>query len=284
MTMAHSGPINVGRIDYTNAWPMFHYVPDTDEAYAIVKKVPSDLNRMLQAGELEASAVSSFIYGMDPERYLLLPGLSVGTVGPVQSILLFMKKPLKEVLRGRIALTRTSATSINLLKMILTLRYDGNPAYSVMEPDLDSMLAEHDAALLIGDSAIKASWDHHGLEVMDLGEEWHRWTGLGMTYAVVAADRGAVGRHPDSLAKLHRDMLESRRRSLRDLTPLVERAMASVGGTSAYWTAYFEGLRYDFGPELQAGLELYYKHAHTMGLIDREVALEFWNSQSFSGR
>ncbi|MGU3470304.1 menaquinone biosynthesis protein [Paenibacillus sp. D51F] len=284
MTMAHSGPIDVGRIDYTNAWPMFHYVPDTDEAYTIVKKVPSDLNRMLKAGELEASAVSSFIYGMDPERYLLLPDLSVGTVGPVQSILLFMKKPLKEVLRGRIALTRTSATSINLLKMILTLRYDGNPEYSVMEPDLDSMLAEHDAALLIGDSAIKASWLSHGLEVMDLGEEWHTWTGLGMTYAVVAADRGAVGRHPDSLAKLHRDMLESRRRSLQDLTPLVERAMASVGGTSAYWNAYFQGLRYDFGPELRAGLELYYKHAHTMGLIDREVALEFLNSQSFSGR
>jgi chorismate dehydratase len=168
--------------------------------------------------------------------------------------------------------------------MILTLRYDGNPDYSVMEPDLDSMLQEHDAALLIGDSAIKASWSNHGLEVMDLGEEWHRWTGLGMTYAVVAADRNAVRKAPDKVARLQEDMLASRQRSLQDLSPLVERAMASIGGTSAYWNGYFQGLRYDLGPELQAGLELYYRHAHTMGLIDREVTLEFWKTQLSSGR
>ena len=251
--------------------------------YQIISKVPSELNRMLRERELSLSAVSSFLYGMEPQRYLLLPGLSVGTVGPVQSILLFMRKPLKEVLRGRIALTATSATSVNLLKIILSLRYDGNPDYTVMEPDLEGMLQEHDAALLIGDSAIRASWQNHGLEVMDLGQEWNQWTGLGMTYAVAAVDRAAAQNCPAAVSRVLEDMQESRRRSLADLSPLIRRAMDSIGGTADYWQAYFSGLRYEFGPELQQGLEQYYRYARMLGLIQHDVSLEFWNEPLSSG-
>ncbi|QJC54308.1 menaquinone biosynthesis protein [Paenibacillus albicereus] len=284
MGVPDNRPIGVGRIDYTNAWPLFHYVPEETEDYRIVRRVPSGLNRMLQEGELAVSAVSSFIYGMDPQSYALLPGLSVGTVGPVRSILLFLKKPLREALRGRIALTDTSATSINLLKMILALRYDGNPDYTVMQPDLRAMLQDNDAALLIGDSAIRASWEEHGLEVMDLGEEWHRWTGLGMTYAVVAARRDALASRPAEVLHLHRDLLESRRRSVADPEPLVERATASVGGKAAYWREYFGALRYDFGPELREGLELYYRYAHQLGLIGEPASLAFMDPQLSTGR
>ncbi|WP_176444811.1 menaquinone biosynthesis protein [Paenibacillus herberti] len=284
MGVANSRPIGVGRIDYTNAWPLFHYVPDETEDYRIVRSVPSGLNRMLQQGELGVSAVSSFIYGMEPQRYVLLPGLSVGTVGPVRSILLFLKKPLKEVLRGKIAMTDTSATSVSLLKMILRLRYDGNPEYTVMKPDLGAMLKDNDAALLIGDSAIRASWESHGLEVMDLGREWKEWTGLGMTYAVVAARREAVENSRSEVLRIHEDLLASRRRSTANLEPLVQRAVASIGGTKAYWTEYFTGLQYDFGPELREGLELYYRYAHELGLVDGKAVLEFMNSQLSTGR
>lgn len=284
MGVADSRPIGVGRIDYTNAWPLFHYVPDETDDYRVVRSVPSGLNRMLQQGELGVSAVSSFIYGLEPQRYMLLPGLSVGTAGPVRSILLFLKKPLKEVLRGKIALTDTSATSVNLLKMILSLRYDGNPEYTIMKPDLPSMLKENDAALLIGDSAIRASWETLGLEVMDLGREWKEWTGLGMTYAVVAARREAVESSRSQVLRLHEDMLASRRRSTADPGPLIRRAVSSLGGTEAYWREYFTGLQYDFGPELREGLELYYRYAHDMGLLSGHAVLEFMDSQLSTGR
>lgn len=284
MGVPDSRPIDVGRIDYTNTWPLFHYVPDETEDYRIVRRVPSGLNRMLQEGKLAVSAVSSFIYGMDPQSYALLPGLSVGTVGRVRSLLLFLKKPLREALRGRIALTDTSATTINLLKIILALRYDGNPQYTVMQPDLEAMLEENDAALLIGDSAIRASWTDHGLEVMDLGQEWHEWTGLGMTYAVVAARRDALASRPDEVLHLHRDLLDSRRRSVADPEPLVQRAAALIGGSPAYWREYFSAIRYDFGPELREGLELYYRYAHQLGLIGEPASLAFIDPQLSTGR
>lgn len=273
--------IAVGRIDYANAWPLYHGLErfTRELNYEIVSRVPSGLNMMLQQGRLDVSAVSSFSYGANADDYILLPGLSVGSVGRVHSILLFLKAPIEEKRPERIAVTTTSATSVNLLKIIMAMRYGFEPLYIPAEPDLATMLETADAALLIGDPAIRASWNCHGLQVLDLGELWNDWTGLGMTYAVVAARREWIESAGEDVHELYEAMIATRRTNVESPEPLVEQACERIGGNKAYWQLYFQTLRYDFDEKLQRGLALYFRYAAELGLIKKDVALRFLEEQ-----
>lgn len=280
--MGQDRPIRIGRIDYANAWPLFHDLERHASGIKleIVSRVPSELNRMLGAGELDAAAVSSFAYGLGWNDYLLLPELSVGSVGKVHSILLFLKEPLERKLPGRIALTTTSATSVNLLKIIMAKRFQCVPEYVSAEPKLDEMLAVADAALLIGDPAIEASWRDHGLHVLDLGEMWNDWTGLGMAYAVVAARRESVLREPEAFRSLLGAFKTTRAHNVEHRDKLSELACGMLGGTPAYWDQYFGSLRYGFDDRLKKGLALYFQYARELDLLPHEVQLAFLEEQS----
>ncbi|WP_084423387.1 menaquinone biosynthesis protein [Cohnella thermotolerans] len=278
--MMHSDarPIRIGRIDYTNVWPVFHHFdPSRLRCEAeLVYGMPAELNRMLRAGEIDVAAVSSFAYGIHSEDYLLLPDLSVSAPGQVQSLLLFLKSPLEQVRRGKIALTATSATTVNLLKIVMKKFYGGDPVYETMEPDLDRMLENADAALLIGDHAIRASWRETGYRALDLGDLWRLWTGRWMTFAVWAVRRDAALRHPEAIAEIYAALVAAKRRSAADSEPLAQEAVRRIGGTADYWRGYFRGLCHDFGPEQRAGLSLYFQYARELGLMEKPVTLADW--------
>lgn len=268
-------PISIGKIQYTNAWPIFHHFDPA--ALPVELKVHSDmpatLNRKLRAGEIDMAAVSSYAYGLSSDSYYLLPNLSVSSFGRVQSILLFMKSPLEKVIQGRIALTTTSATSVNLLKIIMEKFYGGKPAYEDAEPSLEKMLENADAALLIGDHAIRASWKNHEYKVLDLGEVWNLWTGHWMTYALWAVHKETVRRNPEAIWSIYEALLESKARSTLQLEPIVNKALQQIGGTADYWNQYFHHLCHDFGPKQIAGLQLYFQYARELGLMADEVEL-----------
>ena len=84
----------------------------------------------------------------------------------------------------KIALTSQSATSVNLLKILLQRFHDVSPHYFTMDAGLDEMLAVADAGLLIADRAIRAAAAHPKLHIFDLGQEWFSQTGCSMTYSV----------------------------------------------------------------------------------------------------
>ncbi|MFC4808491.1 menaquinone biosynthetic enzyme MqnA/MqnD family protein [Paenibacillus sp. GCM10023250] len=284
--METNRPITVGRIDYANVWPIFHYAEEQlpTDRFRIEKRVPAALNRALKQGEIDITSMSSFAYAEHADRYLLLPDLSVSAKGRVNSILLFLKKPLEDVLTGRIAMTATSATSVNLLKILMKLYYRAEPSYVTMEPSLDDMLAEADAALLIGDTAIHASWANkqkdRGLTVIDLGALWNSWTGYGMTFALVAVRKEVAERDPGAVADVLRALTASKERSLRDLKPLVNKACAQLGGEPSYWNRYFQELHYNFRSDEQAGLSLYFDYAHQLGLLPHEVRMRFFEDHA----
>lgn len=280
--MGNLRPITIGEIDYANAWPLFksfeRHAGDLD--YEMTARVPAELNRMLSAGELDVSAISSFSYGQFCKDYVLLPGLSVGSIGRVHSILLFMKEPLARKKPERVAVTTTSATSVNLLKIIMAMRFECEPEYIPAAPNLREMLKDADAALLIGDPAITASWNCEGLHVMDLGEVWHEWTGLGMTYAVVAARRSAAAEQSEALRAVYQGLHDSKEELLRHPEPLITRACGLLGGEAEYWRTYFQSLQYDFSGKLQEGLALYFRYAKELQLLDHHVELTFYEEQS----
>src|SRR5690606_23352678 len=108
-------------------------------SYEVISRVPAELNRLLSIGELDVSAISSFSYGQFADQYVLLPQLSVGSVGKVESILLFSKEPIEYIRPERIAVTTASATSVNFLKIIMAMHFEHTPQYVPAEPRLDQM-------------------------------------------------------------------------------------------------------------------------------------------------
>lgn len=277
--------IRIGRINYTNVWPMFyHFNPKLQTARVeMIPAVPATLNKAMKEGSIDMGPISSFAYGVSSDSYALFPDLSVSAKGKVNSILLFLKKPLSEVLHGKIALTTTSATSINLLKIIVAKHYQASPEYLSMEPVLEQMMAAADGALLIGDHAIRAYWDNvqnPKYEVMDLCESWHDWTGEWMTFAVWAVRKDIVERCPVEIREIVDAFEASKQLSIANPESLVQEAVKQIGGTAQYWRYYFAGLNHDFGSAQQRGLQLYFEYAYELGLIDHEVRLDIWSENT----
>ncbi|WP_438491097.1 menaquinone biosynthetic enzyme MqnA/MqnD family protein [Paenibacillus sp. IHBB 3054] len=277
--MVNSQHTVIGKISYTNSWPVFHNFHPSSLSYPaeMVSEVPAILNQGMAEGTIHVGALSSFAYAAASDRLLLLPDLSVSAEGPVKSILLFSRMPVQQLGNARVAVTNTSATSVNLLKILMEKAVHGKPEYISAEPDLDHMMDQADACLLIGDNAIKASWQNQGYIVTDLGELWNEWTGLSMTFAVWAVNREAANSKPKAIAEIAEAFAESKRRGIRGLAPIIREACMAIGGTAAYWEGYFRNLCYDFGERQQEGLNLYFRYAYEMGLLPQEVKMELWS-------
>ncbi|MEB3103825.1 menaquinone biosynthesis protein [Ferviditalea candida] len=271
--------LRIGEIDYTNVWPIFYYFPieHLEGSVELVRQVPTELNRAIASGEVDMGPISSFAYGENFADYMLFPDLSVSSFGKVNSILLFYQKPFERLLQGRIALPTTSATSVNLLKIILNKFYQGAPAYFYAKPSLQTMLADADGALLIGDDAIRANWANKDYDVLDLGEMWNRLTGHWMSFAVWAIRKDTVERHPGMVGRVFDAFLESKQKGLKHPKDMILAAQKNIGGTYSYWEHYFANLCYDFGTDQWQGLSLYYQYACELGLLRQEVPIRIWN-------
>lgn len=272
--------LKIGRIDFTNVWPVFHYFPVSSFASSIeiISQVPTDLNRNMRNGSIDIGPISSFAYAESYNRYYILPDLSVSAHGSVRSILLFYKDSLDRVKNGRIALTTASATSVNLLKIILQKFHGGKPEYSFAPPSLHDMMEGMDGALLIGDDAIRASWEQHDYQVLDLGAEWTRLTGCWMTFAIWAIQREVIEAMPELISQIQAAFLESKLKGHEDPSEIIGAAIERLGGTTDFWKQYFSDLSYEFTDEQKKGLQLYYQYAMELGLLSGEVPLNIWHN------
>src|SRR3712207_1015694 len=146
---------------------------------------PDRLGDLLVEGSLDLGPISTVEYLRHAADLLLLPDLAVGSDGPVQSVLLVSTRPLAELDGRRVALGSTSRTGALLARMLLADGYRVRPHYFTCPPDLTEMLLEADAAVLIGDVALRAGFEaaDRGLLVTDLGAAWRSWTGLPMVFA-----------------------------------------------------------------------------------------------------
>jgi chorismate dehydratase len=142
-----------------------------------------------------------------------LAHLGVSCREEVRSVLLISRVPLARV--RRLAGHAASRTSLALARLLLAERWGATPELRLSAPPLSEMLADADAAVIIGDPALEVR-GRSGLEEVDLGAAWVEWTGLPFVFAVWAVDGGAPPGLPDLLeasldfAEAHWDELVSR--------------------------------------------------------------------------
>jgi predicted solute-binding protein len=120
----------------------------------------------------------------------LIPGAGIASHGPVRSILLITKAPPGGI--RTLAADTSSRTSTVLAQLVLARRYAAEPRLVAMPPQLETMLAAADAAVIIGDPALRVDIETVPFQVFDLGQEWTAMTGLPMVFGVWAARKGIV--------------------------------------------------------------------------------------------
>jgi len=272
--------LRVGQILYTNVLPVYFYFdqPKFEDRIQFIRQVPAQLNQAMAAGEIDMGPISSFSYAEHASQYVALADLSVSAKGRVGSLFLFSKKPIEQLNGSRVALTNTSATTVNLLKIILHKFYDYEISYVTQEPVLDEMLLDADAALLIGDDAIQAKRNSRNLHVYDLGELWHQFTGYSMTFAIWALRKAVIADHHDLIAEVHASFLASKRKTKENTAPLIDYVHTHFGGEKEEWVRYFQGLQHDFGDVQRIGLEYYYRCAAELGLLAAPTTVDLWQA------
>ena len=172
--------LRLGVVDYLNARPLW-YALRGNPRFELVPAIPSQLAFMLKSGEIQAGLLPVIEYFRNP-GVRLVAGCGVASRGPVSSVKVFLRVPVKDIRRVR--LDAASRTSQALARIVLKARFRLEPEFieQAVEPAELSTMAE-DAALVIGDPCMKANALHPRMPALDLGEEWKRITGLPFVYA-----------------------------------------------------------------------------------------------------
>jgi chorismate dehydratase len=144
-----------------------------------------------------------------------------------------------------------------------------------MPPDLGAMMREADAALLIGDDALRAYWNKPAdLLEYDLGTEWTAWTGLPMVYAVWAVRRSFAAEQPEAARTVAESLARSLTYCRAHLDDISHYAARWEPFPAEQFRSYFDALQFRFDPRYRAGLTRYLELAHEIGQLDRVPTLE----------
>lgn len=280
-TLPPAPTIRLGYIDYLNCLPVYYGIEQgaVELDVTVCKGPPSKLNRAFLNGELDVTPISSIEYARNADRCVIIPGLSISADGRVASILLFHKRPLSELGGRPVALTASSATSVALTKVILQQRYGVTPDYRVTPPDLEAMLAEHDAALLIGDDALLAALAHPEIPHADLGAEWKAMTGHMMVYALWVARREFAEANPEALRRVTRLFSASQDYAWDHRLAMVAEAIRRRKLPRAVTEDYFDLIRHEFGPRYRRGLLAYLEQARQIGELEAVPPLHVWGEE-----
>jgi chorismate dehydratase len=255
--------LRIGVVAYVNSRPLARGLErwQGDGRFELVHLPPAKLADELALGRLDVGLVPSIEILHIPDL-VVVPGLGIAATHEVRSVLLVSKVPIGEI--RRVALDENSRTSAALVRIVLEERYGIRPESTTAAPDLEAMLASADAALLIGDPALRVDRERH--LVLDLAGEWLELTGLPFVFAAWAARRQAAS---PELAKLLGDSLDC---GLAELDGIVAEVAAETGLPPLLLRDYYtRNLVYRMEAREEAGLREFLRRAEP-GLARR---LEF---------
>jgi chorismate dehydratase len=269
----------VGHIQFLNCLPIYWGLVRSGALLdlELTKDTPDNLNRMLVDGDLDIGPISLVEYLRNADELLLLPDIAVGSDGPVLSVDLVSQRPLGELDGRPVALGSTSRTSVLLAQMWLNQVHRVTPRYFSCPPDVTAMMLEADAAVVIGDVALRATYDgaRQGLAVHDLGQAWKSWTGLPMVFAVWAVRRSFAEQHPGTVKDVHAAFIRSRDDALAHVADVAKQAARWEIFDAPTLAHYFQTLDFSLGERQLHGLREFAQRAMQAGALNTSPVPEF---------
>ena len=263
--------IRLGAVGYLNARPLVYGLEHNDR-FDLRYDLPSECARLLHAHETDLGLIPSIEYLRGPSEYWMVPGPAVTSRGPVASVAIYTRREPRDI--RTIAMDTSSRTSVALATIMLRRRFGAAPEPAPMAPDLDAMLEQNDAALIIGDVALFLDHDASGATKIDLGEEWTAMTGLPFVYACWTGWPEAVRRHDVTILQRARD--------------------AGMAQSNAVAAAYYpddtprqaaarrylrDNIQYVLGGDEIEGLKAFYRYAGELDLVRFDGTLRFYDAE-----
>ncbi len=215
--------------------------------------LPAECADRLAAGAADIGIVPSI--ELARQDLDVIPGTGIAARGAVRSILLVTKVPPGKI--RTLALDTSSRTSVLLARIVLARRYGAEPRGVSHAPDLRAMLEAADAALVIGDPALRIDPARLPFRALDLGAEWRALTGLPMVFAVWGGRRDVV-----RAAGIAEAFAASCRFGLDHLDEIARREGPARGLTETLAREYFErNVTLELGAEEYEGMRLFLNYA-----------------------
>ncbi len=247
--------------------------------YEFVEGVPSGLNQMMRTGEIDISPSSSIEYLRYSDRYSLIEGHSISSIGPVGSIIFLSRRPLEQLSGMKVLASSQSETSVVLLRIIFEKFYKMKCDLRTADIRPDALPSGAEAYLLIGDDALKAVKSENQnsklltpnsklVYIYDLGEIWHKRTGLPFTFALWIYRKDCCAEKTELLERFRSDLNKAKKLALENFKEIASESPLRNIFTEAELISYWESISYDFGDEHKKGLELFRRFSEELGLID----------------
>src|ERR1700720_1552033 len=289
--------LRISIVEYLNTAPLVWGFAEgpLEGKYELSFTVPSQCAEALRRGDVDVAIIPSIEY-QRMENVVVLPDIAVAAKGEVRSILVVSKRPID--MAKRIALDSSSRSSAALVRLLAAGYWGIRPEYVEAEPDPSEMIKEADAAVIIGDPALRVALKMEALAakvagggsscqgdpeampvpgfetvfVYDVAYQWREMTGKPCVLAIWAARRDAIT--PEVVA----DFQESKRYGMERIREISEAASVKLDLPAKALERYLiDNIDFDLDEENLDGLKLYYEKAAAAGLIPQNRPLEFAN-------
>jgi len=287
--------LRISVVEFLNTAPLVWGFTDGPlvDKYDLSFTVPSQCAEALRRGDADVAIIPSIEY-QRIENLVALPGMAIASKQEVRSLLVVAKKPIEKA--RRLALDTSSRATTALVRMLAAERWKIAPEFVDAAPEPYEMLQQADAALVIGDPALRISLKFEALGaqipspdgccqgdpddlpvpgfemlyVYDVVHEWRDMTGRPSVLAIWAGRREAVT--PEVVS----DFLASKQYGLDHVHEIAEAASIKLDLPPAALERYLtENIHYDLDEENLAGLWLYFEKAAAAGLVPPARPVEF---------
>jgi len=287
--------LRISIVEYLNTAPLVWGFTDGPLAgkYDLSFTVPSQCAEALRNGAADLAIIPSIEY-QRIDNLVVMPEISVAAKNEVRSLLVVAKKPIE--LAKRIALDSSSRATQALVKILADDLWNIRPEFVEAEPDASEMLKNADAALIIGDPALRIAMKMEALAakvasgeecckgdpedmpvpgfettfVYDVAYQWRELTGKPCVLAIWAGRPEAMT--PDVIADFH----ASKQYGMERVKEISEAASIKLDMPACALERYLtENIHFGLEEEYLAGLRLYYEKAAGIGVIPRNKPLQF---------
>ncbi len=299
------GKLRISIVEFLNTAPLVWGFTDGPLAgkYDLSFAVPSQCADALKRRDVDVAIIPSIEY-QRIDNTVVLPGMSVSGDGEIRSLLVVSKRPIERA--KRIALDTSSRATVAYVKILARDFWRISPEFVDAAPNPSEMLQNADAALIIGDPALRIAIEMDALSsrasgkstegccgcdgapdlpipgfetlyIYDVAQQWQEMTAKPSVMAVW------VGRKDVITPEVVADFQASKEYGVQHVRDIAEGASVKLDLPVPELERYLtENVRFDLGDDYLAGLNLYFQKAAELGLIPRNKPVEFAASPAVS--
>ena len=234
---------------------------ELSKRFEVEYTIPSRCAQMLAEGSADIGIIPVAAY-TTIAGLQILPDVAIASKQSVRSILLVSRKPLDQI--RSVALDTSSRSSAALIQVLFAKHWQQEAEFVPATPILDEMLIQHDAALIIGDPALKV--DRSQYLTWDLGEEWRSLTGKPFVFAFWAVRAGAA--EQEELARIGDYFRDSRDEGRRHIEQISEEWAPRLSLSQLEIGRYLsENIHYQLDEECLSGMKLFFRYAAELKVL-----------------